>query len=38
MSNVVQREGKAGVFLKDLGQSLAFYWVLAQVIVVITCA
>lgn len=31
MSNVVRREGKAGVFLKDLGQSLAFYWVLAQI-------
>lgn len=32
MSHVVARKGKTGVFLKDMGQALAMYWVLVQVI------
>ena len=26
----MRRKGKTGVFLKDMGQSLAMYWVLIQ--------
>lgn len=31
MGQFVARRGWRGVFLKDMGQSLGFYWVLAQV-------
>ena len=31
MGPFVARSGWRGVFLKDLGQSLGFYWILAQV-------
>ena len=31
MGRFVERRGWAGVFLKDMGQSIGFYWVLAQV-------
>ncbi len=31
MNHVVRRRGKCGVFLKDLGQAAAMYWILIQV-------
>lgn len=31
MGPFVERKGWGGVFLKDMGQSIGFYWVLAQV-------